>query len=264
MSLAEPWLVVVSGVSGVGKTAVGEALARRLGVPYADGDSFHSADCVAKMASGVPLDERDREPWLARVAAWLTAHQASGAVVSCSALSRRHRDVLARAGQAVVFLQLVADPALIRTRLLARKHHFMPASLLASQLATLDPLQDDERGLTLDIASMSPSDVAEAFVGQMTERADVEGVAVDPLDGELDLHTFRPEETAELVRDYVMACHEKGVLALRIVHGKGKGTLRRTVHHVLSSMPEVASFRLSEPLRGGWGATLVELHPKKA
>jgi DNA-nicking Smr family endonuclease len=83
-----------------------------------------------------------------------------------------------------------------------------------------------------------------------------------PIDGELDLHTFRPSEVASLVEEYVLVCRERGVLALRLVHGKGRGTLRRTVHAVLERMPEhVARFGLAPPERGGWGATLVDLHP---
>lgn len=87
--------------------------------------------------------------------------------------------------------------------------------------------------------------------------------AVDPLDGQLDLHTFQASETADLVREYVRACREKGVLSLRIVHGKGKGVQRRIVHSVLDDMPDaVLRYRLAEPQRGGWGATLVELCPR--
>lgn len=92
------------------------------------------------------------------------------------------------------------------------------------------------------------------------EQDPLELVNVDPLDGELDLHTFRPEESADLVREYVCACQARGVLALRIVHGKGRGVQRRIVHAVLDAMPEVVlRYRLAEPQRGGWGATLVDL-----
>jgi len=80
-----------------------------------------------------------------------------------------------------------------------------------------------------------------------------------PIDGVLDLHTFRPSETAELVREYLEACREKGIFSIRIIHGKGKGVLRDTVHSVLKKIPEVASFRLGDETSGSWGATLVEL-----
>ena len=84
-----------------------------------------------------------------------------------------------------------------------------------------------------------------------------------PIDGELDLHTFRPEEVAELIQDYLDACQRSGVLEIRIVHGKGKGTLRRTVHAGLAKRDDVLEYKLAPPERGGWGATLVTLRPKR-
>lgn len=83
-----------------------------------------------------------------------------------------------------------------------------------------------------------------------------------PIDGVLDLHAFKPGETADVVKEYVRACRERGILDVRIVHGKGRGNLRRTVHGVLSRMSEVAGFRLADEDAGGWGATLVELKPE--
>lgn len=94
----------------------------------------------------------------------------------------------------------------------------------------------------------------------MDENAPIE----QPIDGVLDLHTFQPREVKELVLDYLAACQERGILEVRIIHGKGIGNLRRTVHSLLAKHPEVVSFALDHPQFGGWGATILTLRPKSA
>ncbi|CAN7525066.1 gluconokinase [Terrabacter sp. LjRoot27] len=146
-----PPLVVVMGVSGSGKTTVGAALAQRLRVPFADADDFHPAANIAKMSAGVPLTDDDRGPWLATIATWLADHAAGGGVASCSALRRSYRDVLAAAAPHVFFVHLHGDPDVIAARVAGRPGHFMPAALVESQFATLEPLEPDERGAVLDV-----------------------------------------------------------------------------------------------------------------
>jgi gluconokinase len=160
--------IVVMGVSGSGKTRIGSALAEWLAVEYADGDAFHSPENRAKMASGKPLEDADRWPWLEAIGRYLAQRAEPGAVVSCSALRRRYRDALRRAGADLVFVHLDGDPALIERRIAARRGHFMPASMLASQLATLEPLQPDER-ITVDIAA-TPEEIVEGIVHRLSER----------------------------------------------------------------------------------------------
>ncbi len=142
--------IVVMGVSGSGKTAVGRALAIRLRVPFADADDLHPEANVAKMTAGVPLDEHDRHPWLDAVGTWLSSHH-EGGVISCSALRRAHRDQLRRHVANLEFVHLDGSPDLIRERQAARPDHFMPPELMTSQLATLEPLQPDEQGTVVDI-----------------------------------------------------------------------------------------------------------------
>lgn len=144
--------IVAMGVSGSGKSTVGAALAQRLGVPFADADDFHPPANIAKMTAGEPLDDTDRYPWLEAIGRWLADHCADGGVMSCSALKRRYRDRLRRHCSSTEFLHLSGPPEVIAARQASRPGHFMPASLMASQFATLEPLAPDERGVTVDVS----------------------------------------------------------------------------------------------------------------
>lgn len=156
--------VVVMGVSGCGKTTVGQALADRLGWPFVEGDRLHPPENVARMAAGIPLTDADRQGWLAAVAGRLATADAlgEGVVVSCSALKRAYRDRLRAAVPGLRLVFLHGDPALIAARLAARRGHYMPPSLLPSQLEILEPPGADERPLALDIAEPPDALVAEA------------------------------------------------------------------------------------------------------
>lgn len=146
-------VIVLMGVSGVGKTTVGRHLAETLGYGYAEGDSYHPAANVEKMRSGRPLEDDDRWPWLRAMAAdidrWLA--ESKGMVLACSALKRGYRDILIGARRDVRLVQLSGDEALIRSRIEARRHEYMPASLLITQLATLQPPTADERPIVVDV-----------------------------------------------------------------------------------------------------------------
>jgi carbohydrate kinase (thermoresistant glucokinase family) len=163
-----PLVIVLMGVSGCGKSTTGAALSHRLGWPFRDADSFHPPANVAKMSRGVPLTDEDRGPWLAAIARWIDERREAGepGIVSCSALKRAYRSriVGARSGVQLVYLQ--GDMGLIEERLQGRKHHFMPASLLASQFSTLEEPGADERPLTVSIA-LSPGQVVEAIVERL-------------------------------------------------------------------------------------------------
>ena len=145
-----PALLVVMGVSGSGKSTVGAALAERLGVPFADGDDLHPPANIEKMTRGEALDDADRQPWLEEVGRWLGEHS-DGGVITCSALRRSYRDLLRRRADGVEFVHLAGSRDTIARRQAHRPGHFMPASLLASQYAVLEPLQPDAPGVTLDV-----------------------------------------------------------------------------------------------------------------
>lgn len=160
VSVPQPVLVVM-GVSGSGKSTVGEAIARRLGWDFAEGDRLHPEANVAKMAAGIPLDDSDRWPWLDLVAEWIRTRTDAGqpGVITCSALKRTYRDVLR--DDSVVFVHLVAAADLLAVRMAHRPGHFMPTSLLDSQLATLEPLDPDERQLVVDTGRPADEEVDE-------------------------------------------------------------------------------------------------------
>lgn len=148
---AGPITLVVTGVSGAGKSTVAAELVRRTGWAFAEGDDLHPAANRAKMAAGHPLDDADRWPWLRHVAGWIGEREAAGqnAVLTCSALKRSYRDLLRAGHPSVRFVHLLAGRDLLAARLVARRDHYMPASLLGSQLDTLQPLQPDEPGVTV-------------------------------------------------------------------------------------------------------------------
>ncbi|MBV9634918.1 MAG: gluconokinase [Methylobacteriaceae bacterium] len=161
------------GVSGSGKTTIAVPLARRLGWEFRDGDEFHPPANVAKMRSGIPLTDEDRWPWLRAIGEWLGTEVAEGrhGIVACSALRRRYRDILVgghRDAIRIVFLD--GAKTLIAQRLAARRHHFMPASLLDSQFATLERPTPDEHPVIVSIDA-----TPEAIVGAIVAKLGLAG-----------------------------------------------------------------------------------------
>ncbi len=156
------------GVAGAGKTVVGSLLARALGVAYLDGDDLHPPENVQRMAQGIPLTDDDRRGWLAAIATHMAEARGTGTglVVSCSALKRAYRDVLRSADVDLRFVHLTGDRALIARRLSQRVGHYMPASLLESQLATLEPPAPDECAWTFDVAG-SPESLVQQIVTRL-------------------------------------------------------------------------------------------------
>jgi gluconokinase len=147
-------LIVVMGVSGCGKSSMGEALSSRLGLPFIEGDALHPETNIAKMSAGIPLTDEDRWPWLETVGSVLREYrETGGAIVACSALKKAYRDALRQAaGGELVFVFMSGSRALLEDRMRVRSGHFMPASLLDSQLATLESPGRDEDAIVVDCA----------------------------------------------------------------------------------------------------------------
>jgi gluconokinase len=151
-SRRKPLHIVVMGVSGTGKTTVGEGLAEELSCEFIEGDALHSSANIKKMSAGIPLTDEDRWPWLHAIAerVALRDHEGTSTVVTCSALKKAYRDVL-RDAAPTFFVHLEAPFEVLEERMAHRTKHFMPTALLRSQLDTLEPLDDDEAGAAVDV-----------------------------------------------------------------------------------------------------------------
>jgi carbohydrate kinase (thermoresistant glucokinase family) len=168
-------IVVVMGVSGCGKSTIARAIAEHFGWPFQEGDDLHPPANIAKMHAGQPLTDADRAPWLRAVAGWIDARLAdrpegdgaggdgAGGVITCSLLKRAYRDQVIGGKAGVRLLYPYGSQALIAGRMQARHGHFMPASLLDSQFATLEPPSEEERPLRLDISGSKAATLAEAI-----------------------------------------------------------------------------------------------------
>ncbi len=157
------------GVAGAGKSVIGAALAQALGVDFVDGDGYHPAENVRRMSAGIPLTDDDRMGWLRLLAARLSEAKdaGTGLVVACSALKRSYRDVLRGGAGDVRFIHLYGQRTLLAQRLAERSGHFMPPSLLESQLATLQEPTPDEGAWSCDIRDV-PRDIVAALVARAT------------------------------------------------------------------------------------------------
>ena len=158
--------IVVMGVSGCGKSTVGRLLAEKLDAKFIDGDDLHPEENKAKMAAGISLNDEDRWPWLTKVGQSLA--QDEKVVIACSALKRKYRERILEEAPNTVFVHLDGSREVLAERMSSRQNHFMPVTLLDSQLATLEPLEFDEPGLKIDI-DQPVENIVESSLGFIRE-----------------------------------------------------------------------------------------------
>jgi carbohydrate kinase (thermoresistant glucokinase family) len=166
-----PTVLVLMGVSGSGKSTIARELRRLLGWPFQEGDDLHPPANVEKMRSGRPLDDADRRPWLERIAAWTDDRLRAGepGIITCSNLKHAYRDITIGRRMGVILVYLKADEPVIRDRLARRSHHFMPPSLLRSQLETLEEPGPDEHPLVVTVHA-SLADTVVDLLTRLAER----------------------------------------------------------------------------------------------
>lgn len=210
--------LVIMGVSGCGKTTVAGIIADRLGIAMAEADDFHSKENVAKMEAGHPLNDDDRWPWLRSIRDWMNERAAEGSstTLTCSALKRSYRELLNEAEGEVIFVHLDGDKDLILRRMSARTDHFMPTSLLDSQLATLERLEPDENGFVVDV-DQTPQEIADEILQRITGDTHPRMPGVNP--------------NAVKIRDSVDAKADVGVYGLGVM---GTSLARNFARHGFS------------------------------
>ncbi|HTH96719.1 MAG TPA: gluconokinase [Stellaceae bacterium] len=167
----KPIALVLMGVSGCGKSTIAKILATRLHWPFIEGDDLHPPANVEKMSAGIPLNDEDRAPWLAAIAATIVDDLTAGrsCIITCSALKRRYRETIGGGNPQVLFIYLKGDRQMIAQRLAGRKGHFMPTSLLDSQFAALEEPGPEEHALTVEIGP-PPDEIAETIIAKLSRR----------------------------------------------------------------------------------------------
>jgi gluconokinase len=164
--------IIIMGVQGSGKSSIGAQLANRLGVPFIDGDSLHPVSNKEWMASGRPLSDAQRLPWLQKIGERLASGTGAGIVVACSALKRSYRDVLRQQAPSLLTVFARGDIGLVSSRISARRHEYMPRSLLETQFDELEALGGDEPGLTVDITA-TPEQIVDQVIAVIAQGAGV-------------------------------------------------------------------------------------------